>query len=478
MLYLIFILFETLDCAKREHGLIEIQDKESPSHNIGITNVKLVTDFNYNEISLVNKKMPFINCNRKIFLNPKIDIVDMFVHGNANFANECIMNIDKTLLRLTSILNITSSLLKTNHHLKNNIIHLEQYFIGFGIVCGNSRILKSISKRLSLLLNIHNEHIIIDIKEIRSVFEFIDKYLYETDICPYILEVKPSEILRALIDDKHQILKDTRMILSMLLAVYDNTFEFLIWFKRVISNFNNPNYIIDRHIPYILSIDILAKWKIYVQKTNIIANIKFGKVVEPCYHIIVYSINTYYLAEEITKIIKLLLIEKTENELIKHKIKKSLIQKNIFLVSKFESYDVIIMNKTYTIKKYNLNEASDIPSGISTAYLNVNSMFESIGYMGFTKATHDYYFLSVEERPEIYFGTDDLEYFETKEDQILYFILDFLHILDQLKLYRIKLLSYGILFAVVKSPVRWKYRVDDVGQFCYVNESNLYESPQ
>lgn len=161
---------------------------------------------------------------------------------------------------------------------------------------------------------------------------------------------------------------------------------------------------------------------------------------------------------------------------MKHNINKILMQNEMFSINNFEAYDVIIMDKKYTIKKHNLHEITSLPLGISTSYLNVNNEFGSIGYMGFTQSKYKHFFLSVEEKAKTHINTNNFEYFETNEDQILYFIFDFLHVLDQLKIYNIRLLSQSILFAVVESQKRLKFRVDDIGLFNYVRKPNLCEN--
>lgn len=209
---------------------------------------------------------------------------------------------------------------------------------------------------------------------------------------------------------------------------------------------------------------------------NAITSIKKHQVISPCQQLIIYSINTNDLIEEMYKIIVLLLIDIPEDEIRKHNINKSLIAKNIFTIDEFEAYDFIINDRKYTVKKYNFHEISDFPSGISTSYLNINNEFQSIGFLGFTQSTYRHYFLSVEEFLETYIRTSNFEYFKSNKDQIMYFILDFLHVLDQLKHHRIKLMNISILFAVVKSQKRWRFRVNDIGQFCYVKKPNLFEN--
>lgn len=134
--------------------------------------------------------------------------------------------------------------------------------------------------------------------------------------------------------------------------------DYLVWLKEIISYFSNQNSHTHTRIPVIYGIDILAKWTIHVEKTNIISNMKENGVLNASQQIVVYSINTDNLVGEFSKIIELLLIDYTEEDLIKHNINKIMIQDDIFLINNFEIYDVDIADKKYIIKKYNLNELS------------------------------------------------------------------------------------------------------------------------
>lgn len=260
------------------------------------------------------------------------------------------MNIDKTLLKIASIVNIMKDALDSKNLMKKECKDFEQIINEYDIICENSETLKYFIKNPIFLLNIDSEHTT-DIKEINNIFDYIDEYLFtELGLDLYLFELKPSEILRAFIDEEHQNLSKNKDVFLELLNAYNTITENLIWLENVISNFDGPNFFINTDAPNTLSVSIQVKWEIYVRKINIIASMKKPKKVDQSHQIVVYSINSCDLAGEMSKVIKHLLIEKTEEELTKNNIKKSLMQNNIFSVSKFETYDVMISDKNIQLK--------------------------------------------------------------------------------------------------------------------------------
>lgn len=115
--------------------------------------------------------------------------------------------------------------------------------------------------------------------------------------------------------------------------------------------------------------------------------------------------------------------------------------------------------------------------------MNINDNFKSVGYLGATYSENlghsqrYYYFLAVEEKPDFYFVTDDLYIFIENQEFILYFILKYLHALNSLSLFNIKLESSSMVFAVNKSdPKRWRFRVNDIGNFIYEKDRDFYKN--
>lgn len=135
MLHLIIILF---DCIVG-YDLIDIKDTMFSMYNTGNAEIEFKTDFNYNEFSLIDKKMPFINCNRKIMLNNRTDIVDMLILGNIDLAYKFLTNYDRTLSRITSITNIMRSVLKSEYLVKIMDTLPEQSFVDPDVLCKKAR---------------------------------------------------------------------------------------------------------------------------------------------------------------------------------------------------------------------------------------------------------------------------------------------------------------------------------------------------
>lgn len=86
-----------------------------------------------------------------------------------------------------------------------------------------------------------------------------------------------------------------------------------------------------------------------------------------------------------------------------------------------------------------------------------------------------HFFLSVEEKLDIYISTNKLDLFKNNHIQAAYFLYDLLHILDKLCTYKIKLLNTNKTLAVdTKNSERWRFRVDHIGDFEYANSRDSY----
>lgn len=105
-----------------------------------------------------------------------------------------------------------------------------------------SEILNDVFKRLNSLKKTNNIQIA-NVDEIQNLFDFINKYIFNNiGIDLYLFELKPSEILRAFINDEHQKLAKIRIVLIKFLNVYDVILENLMWLIAVVSDFINPNF--------------------------------------------------------------------------------------------------------------------------------------------------------------------------------------------------------------------------------------------
>lgn len=131
----------------------------------------------------------------------------------------------------------------------------------------------------------------------------------------------------------------------------------------------------------------------------------------------------------------------------------------------FNSNEVFIQDKVYMINKCNLKADDTFPSGISTAFLNAKENFQSAGYLGKSMGDNCFYFISVEEKMDFIILTNNLEVFVYHEDQIIYFILTLLNIFNIMQFYDIKLNSSVLMFSCRKSEDKWRFRIDNIGDF-------------
>lgn len=259
MNYHMFIIFQKLDCI-RGHDLNCLQDKEYSVLNIENNKFEFITDFNYNEFSLVDMKLPFINCNRNIMVGQRTDFVDMFILGNTYLADIFLMNIDETLSRTQSILSILNNVLNSEYYIKKESIHSEKIPIEPDVLYKNMELVKNMLKRTNLLPSIHDKNIKCE-KDVQYLFHCIDEYIFaDLGVDIYLIELKPSEILRTLIDDESQNLVESNTLLFELFYIYDIILENLKWLKEAISKFNSQGFLIHTEIPQTLGINILSKW--------------------------------------------------------------------------------------------------------------------------------------------------------------------------------------------------------------------------
>lgn len=180
-----------------------------------------------------------------------------------------------------------------------------------------------------------------------------------------------------------------------------------------------------------------------------------------------------------SRIIKLIVNENSEKVLADSNIQNIIVPNKMFHITKFDSYEIDFLDKKYLVKKFKAVDVNSLPSGLSTAYLNINGNFISTGYMALCNAIEKYnglLFLSVEEKMDDFLRTDNFEIFIENEDQVLWFFIDFLHILDRLDVYKIKLTTPALLFSVKKDDKRWRFRIDDIGYFRYVDNESKYEN--
>lgn len=187
----------------------------------------------------------------------------------------------------------------------------------------------------------------------------------------------------------------------------------------------------------VLMYNIFTKWNVESNIREITSSImnfndKYSSYSE---QMIIYLYNANLILERLSQAIKIISDGDSEEFLSNLNIQKIKIPNNPFQTHRFDSYEIDIFGKKFLIKKFSKMHTSSIPTGLSTAYLNISQMFISVGYIAFGKlgdGSKDSLFLSVEESMDDFFETDNFEIFKNNEVQALWFILDFLHILDRL----------------------------------------------
>lgn len=208
--------------------------------------------------------------------------------------------------------------------------------------------------------------------------------------------------------------------------------------------------------------------------------INLSENLESCEVSLIYSISTNdTIIKELTTMSKAICNTKPGKELKISKLTKAYFQEEMRSVSKFDCYVLEASNKKkYTVKIFNLNECDPFPSGMSTAYLNYRNGFESYGYLG---RFHSFRlcFICIEESTSLYISTNNFSAFirGSNEKQALYYIINLLELLKTLNIYRIKLNSHKLIFAVDdRNSNIWRFRLDHIGYFHYFVYVNGYEN--
>lgn len=218
---------------------------------------------------------------------------------------------------------------------------------------------------------------------------------------------------------------------------------------------------------------------IEIERRSVSNIIKETRYFEPYDNVLIYSINSNAILEEISKVIDLIISKKAIKILSKFGIRMFELPKKKSSTNLVGSYEILINGKKYSINKFCLDSNTNPPPMLFSAYLNVNNTFRSVGYICYTKNLtyiEDHLFISVQECLDFSFSTDDLDEFKNNEVQSIYFIIDLLKLINTLNSYRIKLLDSKIIFSADKSFNEWRFRVDDICGFHYVNPGELLDN--
>lgn len=481
----------TISCSLKDHtinsSMSHIEKTLSSDINTKSNSYMTEKDFDYNKLKILKLrriKMPYINCNRDLLANSDKDLIDLLLLDK-NLLNQIINKTSIFQSRIESVRHSIATILDTKERYQFNINEKKCYtsnnYLGLEIDSDYKRLLNEELILLKSTLEL-GDSVLIEKKAFTILLKVIDDYVFE-DLNPslFLNRIKPSIVLADVFKKELMSFNQTVNILLKFIDVYDKVNNIIESTIFLISKIAWNTISSDGYTSCVLINNVFVRWCIMVDIGTILRIFIKDKDKQPILSdkILLYSMNFDSIIEELSETIKILINESTENIPTTSNIQRIFISNEIFGASIFDSYELTLLDKKYLIKIFNKRNTTILPSGLSTAYLNIHGNFANAGYMGFnTKIdkTKNFIFLSVEEKMDLFFKTDNFDVFKNNEKQVLNFIIDFLHVLDTINMYMIKLLDTKMLFAVNKSTTRWRFRVDDIYKFEYIKEYNSYEN--
>lgn len=208
-------------------------------------------------------------------------------------------------------------------------------------------------------------------------------------------------------------LKEIVRLLSNIISIYKGISDSVELIKLNCSK--------EIYTPCVLIKNIYTKCSVELIINEIISETKNSNDINAVFsgHMVIYSNNADSIHGKLSQLVKLIADGNSEEELNNLNIKNIVIPNELFYTSKFDSYEI---DKKYLVKRFNEAGLSSIPTGLSTAYLNIHGKFTSVGYLTFGDKGDDYMrlkFLSVEEKMDDFFRTNNFDIFKNDENQIL-----------------------------------------------------------
>lgn len=475
-----FLLIHTVDNEKRKRLT---RSTTCSNTDIQHTELKDKKDFNYADLSIISLskvKMPYINCNRSIFCKMGLDFIDLFQGGSINMLNIFKNGSHDIVMRVSYIIMSFEKLLsdKSDYDKDAPVILLDYNgYIEF------IEIIRNEFKALNNLLKASKEDKIPKgrvYKHLTNIETYLDIHL-KMDSFSLLSRLKPSTLIDEFPNSLYLNIKEIKRIVNKLI---NNYFSIRRYMGIIWMDVNVPqtcrNYTV--FCSYVSRINLLFKWIYEVEKSyvdNTFDNFKKVKYMP------LYSINMgYELINKLSSIVEKIFAMKPDEKIDLQEIVK--IPSPIFMYDSknIDCYKFELCNKKkYIIKVFDLENYELLPPGLSTAYLNSNGGFESIGFIGalcYSDNEFIYRFISVEEWTELYISVETYfssyinnsiskDIFSYHESQALYFILDTLLLLKSLYIYGIRL-RRDIVFAVdIRDNKRWQFRIDDIGNFQYID---------
>lgn len=331
-----------------------------------------------------------------------------------------------------------------------------------------------------LLVNNHS----ISREEIFKLLDTIDFYLFgdlEFEILHF--DLRPSVILKDMFQRYYLTHIRIKGLLDYLLEIYNIYGVILKQFVNNICIKLNSYKHRDKNITrFILQENIMIKLRIEEERKGLACVLKWKEQYKPIEQIILYSNNIEDIySTELMELLKMT-INKKPDQLLINKFKINKLNHKSNRIEDFDvfEYQINIHDKCYLIKTFTPIGSNYIPVNIYTVCLNFNNNFKSLGYLEVMEnselLTKTITFVTVEEEMDFNIKAGYYDIFRNNEDQIFNFLIDLLNIIGALNNYKIKLLEWDIVFSGIRSVDRWRFRIDEIGDFVYIKEGNLYEN--
>lgn len=437
-------------------------------------------DFIYNGLStkeMSEMTIPFINCNRKVFCSPSVDLISLFKLASTNIFKNIFEMYDAITVRLNFIERAICMLLSDNINfdsvsdISNSHLYISNIY-SISVDKLNEKFEKLaeciIMRRMNMLKFSTYDFIL----ELERTLDILSK----KDFPKLFFGLKPSELFNNVYKEKDLNFEEFKELMSKIYIIYMRVQKNI---KNLKNNFlvkeeSGDYYILNS---YFFNYCILLKWTIEVERVCII---NYPNKLENYNHILVYTTNVSdILLGELTILIKSILDVETDEERKLFGLTMVSIPNYKGGTMYIDSYEFKLSNdKRYIIKIFDLEKINQLPPGLSTAYLNFKTGFESLGFMGvsFSKDEFKYSFLSVEENTGFYLAIYNLKVFKSNVIQVFYFILYVLDLLNLLYVYRIQLWYKFTIAVDSNDDKKWRFRLDEIEMFNHHKNEDLFRN--
>lgn len=383
--------------------------------------------------SIANKKMPYINNNRKIFCNNStFDLNNLLKLENSEFIENLLSNYDNIINRITTVVEIMNILDYENFAFPNDKL----IAILDSEMKSNDEIQGFINR-----LNYQTDTLKLKNRAYGLLVE-IENYIRlssKVDLFTLFFRTRPSTLINDVFSNVYLNFENITDFISDTNYIYNQASINLLEINKVYQGIKGGKY--NEAGSFVLRKNLLLRW---MAEINVKRVIDLFDSFERYNVALIYSINTNdVIVKELTLIVRSICDGELNMELQLRGLKKISDQKKMYNVVEFDCYEFAASNsKKYIIRIFDLNKDDFLPPGISTAYLNCKNEFESYGYLG-SFFNFKYNFISIEECTSFYISIDRSfgVFNNINESQVFHYILNFLKLLETLNAYRIKIKS-------------------------------------